>query len=364
MTKYFNTMYKQISGENLITARQKHFHFFLMLLLVACNHPTEHEDYDRIFPVILESDLDYAIVKSDGTVWTWGGNSTGQLGNGTMTPSEQPVQALNLKNIISLDLCEGAANAADEKGNIYFWGNRLLWAYDTVVVIPKKISSLNEIKQLQAISPSGVDLLKNDGTVWEIEWDYHYPTKYVHPNKVNGMDNIKRISGFLALKDNGELCEFPDRAWIGPEIGGLDSEIVSNVKDFYNMTMRWTIVLKNDSTVWAWGKNGAGCLGDGTFNDNPIPTRIDTLKEVIAISVNGGRCLALKKDGSVWFWGLIHVDYDQGIELFQNKPICIEELNDIKIIHASAARKLLFMKSDSSFWNYDVYTREIQRIEL
>ncbi len=310
MAKYFNILHEQTSREKILSFRQKYF-FLIVLILFTCNHPTENENNYRIFPVLLESDLDYTIVKSNGTIWTWGGNSSGQLGNKTMTPSEQPIQVINLKNIISLDLRDGAGYAADEEGNIWFWGYRLIWVYDTVVVIPKKISLVTGVKQLQI--SSGVTLLKDGGTVWRINWDYTYPTQYLSPEIIGGMVNIKKISGGLALQNNDDLCEFPDRAWVEAKNGGLGDELISDVQDVQNISMSHTILLKNDGTVWAWGRNKGGYLGDGTFDDNPVPSQIDTLKNIIAISANGSRCPALKNNRTVWFWGMVHVDLNQDV---------------------------------------------------
>ncbi len=308
--------------------------------------------------------MDEAIVKSDGTLWTWGRNLSGQLGSGTMIPGEQPVQVINLKKIVTLDFAYGAANAADQEGNIWFWGNHMSSSSVTPTILtPQKISFLNGIKQLQ-IAGAGVELLKESGTVWRIDWDYIDPTKYQDPEMIGGMVNIKKISGNLALQNNGDLCEFPDRAWRGPENGGLSSEEISDVQDLQNNPISHSIVLKNDNTVWTWGINPCGELGNGTFNNNPIPSKIDTLTDVIAISANGSRCLALKNDGTVWFWGLIAWDSNQSEYICQNKPMCIEELSDIKLIHASAVAPLLFMKSDSSFWSYDIKIKELKRIDL
>ena len=64
--------------------------FWLTMPFTTCHRPTDVAGVSKDFSPILESDLDYAIVKTDGTVWTWGGNSTGQIGNGTMAPSAVP----------------------------------------------------------------------------------------------------------------------------------------------------------------------------------------------------------------------------------------------------------------------------------
>jgi len=355
------TVSRYLAGLSLLGA------IFLACDLGSDSLGTSQEDSFEGISGQLESDMDNAILRPDGTVWAWGSNSTGQLGDGTMLPSETPKMIQALRNIVCIDLCEGAAVAAESGGNVWFWGNRLIWeeppGYDTTVTIPRKISFLSEVKQL-VVRGVYIYLLNEDGSVWRLTWDHNVPTKYLHPELVPGLESIVMISGSLALRSDGTVSEFPEDAWVGPEWGGLGDETVSHVSMVQNRSRTHTIVLRDDSTVWAWGRNKCGVLGNGTYIDNPVPSRIDTLKEIVAISADGGRCLALRKDGTVWFWGLVHVDFDQGLEVLQNKPIQIEGLENVTMIYASPVLPLLFMKDDGSYWSYDVWTKELRRIQL
>src|SRR5690349_7478223 len=59
-----------------------------------------------------------------------------------------------------------------------------------------------------------------------------------------------------------------------------------------------TLVLKPDQTVWTWGINWNGELGDGTFNDRPTPAIVPDLDDVIAVSKGSTHALALRADGT------------------------------------------------------------------
>ena len=61
--------------------------------------------------------------------------------------------------------------------------------------------------------------------------------------------------------------------------------------------------LKSDGTVWAWGDNFSGQLGDGTTEDRSTPVQVSGLSGVIGIAGGAGHSLALKSDGTVWAWG-------------------------------------------------------------
>jgi YD repeat-containing protein len=66
---------------------------------------------------------------------------------------------------------------------------------------------------------------------------------------------------------------------------------------------RFTETLKSDGTVWTWGWNGFGQLGEGTFTDRSTPVQVVGLSQVIAIASRDYHTLGLKSDGSVWAWG-------------------------------------------------------------
>jgi alpha-tubulin suppressor-like RCC1 family protein len=343
---------------------------FLALILISysCSSPSEPEIISNIsIDSQLESDIANAILHTDGSVWTWGHNDSGQLGDGTTISREEPKRIKTLVNVVAIDLIEGAGVAADIEGNIWFWGDRMIWAeppgYDTIVTVPKKISFLEGVKQMQ-VRGSDMHLLREDGTVWEVIMNHNAPTQYHQPSKIPGMENIKMISQDLALKTDGTLCAFPDREWVQTDKGGIGNEIISNVTMVQNAYMAYTIILKSDSTVWSWGSNKSGYLGNGTYENSREPIIINTLRNVVSISANSSRCMALKEDGTVWYWGLVFLDLDNNIKICENKPVKIEGLDNIKIIHASPVWDFLFMKNDGSYWSYNVATKEIKNIQL
>jgi len=59
-----------------------------------------------------------------------------------------------------------------------------------------------------------------------------------------------------------------------------------------------------DGTVWAWGRNANGQLGDGTTVNRYAPVQVIGLSGVVSVSAGSGHSLALKADGTVWAWGV------------------------------------------------------------
>ncbi len=67
----------------------------------------------------------------------------------------------------------------------------------------------------------------------------------------------------------------------------------------------YSVALRSDGTVWSWGSNENAELGDGTRNDDPNPNPVQALNltGVTAIAAGDKHSLALRSDGSVWAWG-------------------------------------------------------------
>src|SRR5579875_2311898 len=64
-----------------------------------------------------------------------------------------------------------------------------------------------------------------------------------------------------------------------------------------------SLAVDSDGTVWAWGDNSVGELGDGTTTDRNTPVQVSGLDNVIGIAAGASHNLAVKSDGTVWAWG-------------------------------------------------------------
>lgn len=99
----------------------------------------------------------------------------------------------------------------------------------------------------------------------------------------------------------------------------------------------FSLALKPDGTLLAWGANGAGSLGNNLLEDRPLPGRVCDTEETdctlhpftgaVAIATGRGHALALKDDGSVWAWGDdLNGQLGRNTDLFQSVwtpyPVC------------------------------------------
>jgi len=282
---------------------------------------------------------DFLSIKNDNTLWAWGLNSNGQLGDGTIINRSTPYQA----SLTGVSKIAGNSHtlALKTDGTVWAWGynnyGQLGDNSTTQRNIPVQVKDVGGVGYLAGISQiSNSDAhslaLKTDGTIWA--WGLNYYGELGNggfgswaanatPIQVKGLDgvgyltNVVKISAgayhSLALKTDGTLW-----AWGSNSNGQLGNgtttststpiQIITNVVEI-SAGAFYSLALKTDGTLWAWGSNNFGQLGDNTTSDRNVPVQVkdvggvDYLNNVSQISAGSSHSLALKTDGTVWAWG-------------------------------------------------------------
>ncbi|WP_242592715.1 RCC1 domain-containing protein [Corallococcus exiguus] len=210
--------------------------------------------------------------KQDGTVWAWGYNFSGQLGDGTSTRRLTPVRVQGLTGVTALAAGYQHSLALNPDGTAWAWGynasGQLGDGTHTDRSTPVQVQGLPGVAALAA-GDSHTLALKQDGTVWA--WGYN---------------------AFGQLGD-GTVTSRPAPV----QVQGLTG--IAALAAGY----RHSLALKQDGTVWAWGQNSDGQLGDGTVTNRPTPVQVPGLTGVVALAAGDAHSLALKQDGTVWAWG-------------------------------------------------------------
>jgi len=114
-----------------------------------------------------------------------------------------------------------------------------------------------------------------------------------------------------------------------------------------------TLVLLKDGTVWAVGSNNYGQLGNGdstVWNSSSEPKQVSGLSHVTAVAAGGAHSAAVKEDGTVWAWGYNGTGQlgNYGKES-SSIPVQVKGLTDIKAI-ASGSTHLVALKKDGTIW--------------
>jgi alpha-tubulin suppressor-like RCC1 family protein len=96
-----------------------------------------------------------------------------------------------------------------------------------------------------------------------------------------------------------------------------------------------SLALAADGTVWAWGENGRGQLGDGSTINRSSPVPVTGMRDVVALAAGGQSSYAVKRDGTLWAWGLNQLgSLGDGTTVDRHLPVQVPGLSDITAVAA------------------------------
>ncbi|NIO61061.1 MAG: RCC1 repeat-containing protein, partial [Gammaproteobacteria bacterium] len=184
------------------------------------------------------------------------------------------------------------------------------------------------------------------------------------PVQVSGLTGVTAISAgdyhSLAVKGDGTAWAWGrnDHGQLGDDDAPIDKltpVMISYDWDFGAISAGYlhSLALRNDGTVWAWGRNYEGQLGDGTmYNERHVPVMVSGLTGVTAISAHGGyHSLALRIDTTVWAWGMNYGGaLGDGTRDNKDTPVKVSGLTGVTAISVGGAFHSLAVKGDGTAW--------------
>jgi alpha-tubulin suppressor-like RCC1 family protein len=201
--------------------------------------------------------------KGDGSASCWGANNKGQLGDGTMTGTTKPVLVLGLNGATQISAGAEHTCAVVSGGAVWCWGKnasgQLGNGGNLDSTTPVQVSNMLNASQI-ASRGEGTCARKSDGTLWCWGWGAGQT-----PTQVASLGNaVTRVAA-----------------------GGQN-----------------VCAIKSDATLWCWGSNNYGQLGDGTTTDKVSPVQVVAIgNTVTAVAVGTNHTCAVKANGTVWCWG-------------------------------------------------------------
>lgn len=244
-----------------------------------------------VVTAIAAGDLHTLAVDNAGTVWAWGRNDTGQLGNtsycpdsimaatpedigfSTDTRSSCGIYPIQLNSIPAYVIAVTAGTrhsvALTSDGNVWTWGGDYYGQLGQLTAPAQECQITSAFKMQCTVNPGqvqGLDhviaissgsyhtlALKSDGTVWT--WGYNLSNKEIK-DSINPNAGTNRVPVMV------------------PGLSGITAIAAGAFH---------SLALKNDGTVWAWGYNGHGQLGDGTTTDRLTPVKVQGLLGPVVI---------------------------------------------------------------------------------
>jgi len=206
-------------------------------------------------------------ITEDGSLYLWGNNRYGQLGNGTTKNSSIPIKIM--ENVASVSLGYGHSAAITKEGDLYLWGD-------------------NDYGQLgnatTELSSTPIKIMENVASV------------------SLGNDHSAAITkdGSLYLWGNNRYGQLGNGATGYGNISNIPIKIMENVASV-NLGSTHSAAITKDGSLYLWGENAYGRLGNGTTDNSSTPIKI--MDNVASVSLGYGHSAAITKDKSLYLWG-------------------------------------------------------------
>ena len=272
---------------------------------------------------VSSNDWGTSIIDSNGNIWCWGGNDSGQVGNGTTNNVlYYPERIKEETKFVQISKKSSKCLGIDRKGNLWAWGSnyygQLGDGTTTTKTSPVQIKKGTRFIKIASGVWNGYGI-DEEGRLWG--WGSNTAgqlgdgttTERTIPVQIKGETKFTQISaGFghrIAIDNEGNLW-----TWGINESGQLGDgtktvrtspvQIKSGTK-FTQISAgyNYSMAIDNEGNLWTWGSNDRGQLGDGTKTNRISPVQIKSGMKFTQISAGDDHSMVLDNEGNLWTWG-------------------------------------------------------------
>lgn len=284
---------------------------------------------DRKVEKIYYFDSNIYAIDEDGSLWAWGYNKKGQIGNGTNENQLTPYKITTIdKKILEVAYSSDTVYAIDEEGGLWSWGNNVAGqcgiGNNKNQTTPQKITAIDK-KVIQVIAAnSNMYAIDEDGAVWSCggngdgdlgigsTTNQNIPQKITAINKkVIKLDIMSYYGTIYAIDEEGGLWSWGnnEKGQVGNgstenqltpyKIVAIDKKIIETTSSFGTV-----YALAEEGVLWSWGNNDQGHVGNGNIENQLIPYKITTIdKKINQIHFDNSAAFAIDEEGNLWSWG-------------------------------------------------------------
>jgi alpha-tubulin suppressor-like RCC1 family protein len=368
--------------------------------------PTQVTGLTGKMTAIASGSLHNLALGADGTVWVWGDDAYGQLGDGGTTHRYTPYQLTQISNVVQIAAGSNNSMARTQDGTVWVWG----WHYnntpaqvpglsgaasiaisDYAVLATDTSGALWSITNSSGIQATQITTLANvvsmsvnyyfanlvlqNGSVWSVGQNAYgelgdgtttsaYGSNFMQALNITGAVQAQTgVSHAIALDSGGKVWTWGDNTdgqlgVTAPNSGGRPARVTLTLGSLASaaagsdsVSNSFNIVAHKDGTVWAWGDNTDGQLGNGNTNSSVTPVKAGTLTKVTLVAASqNDAAFALKNDGTLWAWGNNSSgQLGVGNTTQHSTPTQVSGLTQVVAV-APGYRHTLALKSDGTVW--------------
>jgi alpha-tubulin suppressor-like RCC1 family protein len=306
-------------------------------------------------------------------VYCWGSNADGRLGDGTTTNRLQAAQVLTIDGASKVVTGGGHSCALTQKEKIYCWGlnvsGQLGSGTITSSATPLLIQGLAAPTDvfLGGSHSCAVESIDKSVKCWGLnsagQLGDGTTTNRLTPTIISGISDAMSVSAggehSCYLSTSGTV-----RCWGANTSGQLGDgsttrrltpvlvQALDNVKEISAAGVSHTCALKNDGTVWCWGSNSSGELGDGTFTNRLAPVRVVGIESATHLSVDASHACVILQNGNIRCWGNNSSGkLGDGTQTNRNIPVLVTSPNRAVVIEAGGTHTCaVYENGNTSCW--------------
>lgn len=271
---------------------------------------------------ITAGDAHTLAIKNDGTLWAWGSNSNGQLGDGTLENRNVPTQVGTDTDWVVAAAGSNFSYAIKQNGTMYAWGGnnrgQLSDGTNNPRTLPAQVGTANDWQKVKC-NFEYVVAQKTNGTFWSC-----------------GLNQSVQLG-----------LGFPST-----QVTQLTQNNITGNFESYDLGYRHTVLLKDDGILWGWGEGVSGKLATGSSAGSNIPFQPNTINHWSQITASYNGTLFKKTDGTIWGVGQNQLGM-LGFGNYQINNFVIQQIgtdNDWRSIEASKYCSMI-VKNNGTLWS-------------
>jgi alpha-tubulin suppressor-like RCC1 family protein len=263
-------------------------------------------------------------IKLDGTLWTWGANNNGQLGNGTTTDVWSPMKIGTDTNWSKVSTGKSSNHnlAIKSDGTLWAWGYNFYGQCGnnsgTDIHAPIQIGTATDWKEVTCGMFFSL-AIKNDGSLWGWGTNAFGQLNDANTNNAKLIPTLMSSGNWaqiaagdahtMAITNTGDLFTCGSNTYgqigNGTTVHQYSLTQIGSGNTFISIAggNGHSLAVQSNNTLWAWGENADGQLGLGNTTYSNSPVQVDTATNWLKVSSGEFFSFGIKTDGTRWAWG-------------------------------------------------------------